>query len=146
MSIVAWGLGLNVLGTVLIALPDLPRVNKWTTPKELRIIISQLEEGEMIEQGDTGFSRLMKIAEQNCRRLPQSKDCIAVSLGLEPYGNPKLKGDFGLSSSPYPRNDLIEWRILKEEVKTRRNTFRYFGLAIFSLGFILQLKPYVPIS
>lgn len=143
MSAVLFGLVLNVAGSIVIAAPDFPRVNEYMTPKELRTVVSRLEDGETVEKGDVGFEKLISIMEEITPRLPQDAECLAISLGLTPYGNPKLKGDFGLSSAESPRNDLVEWRIVKQELKERRNMVRYLGLGLFLSGFVLQAIPHL---
>lgn len=143
MSAVLYGLALNFVGSIIIAFPDFPVLNKYMTPKELREVLSRLEDRKTVKKGDVGFSKLISVVEVITPRLEEDKECLAVSLGPTPYGNPKLKGDFGHSSSPSPRSDLVEWRIVKQEVKERRDIFRYCGLILFLLGFVLQALPHL---
>ena len=137
-----WGLVLNIIGGVVIAAPDLPGLNKYMTPKDLRIILSRLENGETVENETDGFYELISIINGVVNRIPQRKTCVAVQLGHTPYGNPKVKGQFESDDADLPRNDLVEWRIMKQELERRRDKFRYVGLFLFLSGFVLQLVPY----
>lgn len=127
----------------MISAPDLPIVKQHMTPKDLRVIISRLENNEVVKKEADGFYKLVDAIDDVVDRIPSRKTCIAVQLGDTPYGNPMVKGQFKSDSVDFPRTDLIEWRVLRQELARRRDKFRYIGLSLFLLGFLFQALSYL---
>lgn len=113
MVVEVGGLVLNILDGIVIALPDFPLVKEYMTPPSLREIISRLENDEIVEEGDRGYQSLLNVVDNVVVKLDRPSDCVAVSLGSTPYGNPMIKGQFESDSVDFPRNELVEWIVFK---------------------------------
>jgi len=134
------GLVLNVTGAVVIALPDIPQLERYSTPSKLRNARDCLEKEGEIRSHQNGFDEIIDLIDEHTPRIPRDRRIQVIRTGHEPYGNPHLLAGFDDDpDNKPPKYWLTRWVTLSQWISEEQDKIRTEGMVILLLGFTLQL-------
>lgn len=143
----AIGLGVDVIGTLVIAAPDIPYINRWFRGGRLREGRAQLETGGLVN-GRPGFDEVFELIEDPPGiEVTSVPDVITVEDDRRgPYNWSSIYGHYfpeegdtmdaeRITSIPF---HVLQIQI-REAIKKSESRIRMTGFILLSLGFSIQI-------
>lgn len=138
-SFLVQGLFLNAGGAILLALPDIPQLRRFSTPSKLRSAWQRLQQDGEVRRHHVGFDEIVDLIRERTSRISDPDHVKSVVTEHDPYGNSTVKADLVDGSDGPTHDELAEWNSLTLWVNDVRDQFRLYGVVVFFSGFVLQL-------
>jgi hypothetical protein len=144
------GLGLDVVGAAIIALPDIPRANLVLWSARVRRGLSDMESNGLRE-GETGYSEI-KDELENIYRLDFPDEVWAVRVGFYTMSRYGFESVY-LFVDPEDEDEQkalgkelglpVDYRVARETIQQKIDTWqagvRGLGFLLLATGFLLQI-------
>lgn len=137
------GLVLNVIGAGIIALPDVPRLNQYALPKDLRRGWKIFQDERHLTPTDAGFESFVELINRRNGRLSHDRTCNFLNIDYKVFGNPSISAGFEEDDNKPPRYTVASWVTMQMWIEDLRDNARASGFIIFICGFGYQMLSYV---
>ncbi|NHN42198.1 hypothetical protein G9C85_11255 [Halorubellus sp. JP-L1] len=138
-----FGLVLNVIGAVIIALPDVPRLDQYALPRDLRHSWRTFQDNKQLTPTDKGFESMVELINRQNGRLDYDRSCNLLNIDYKVYGNPSISAGFVEDDGKPPRYKIADWVTMQMWIEDVRDNVRASGFIIFMSGFMYQMLSYL---
>lgn len=131
------GLLLTILGSVILAIPDVPELQRWSSPSSLQRGLDTLYENGEIDSSEVGFDGLVDLIDEHTQRVSNPDPLQRLEFADRPYGTPPIKAAF--EGDDLARFQLTRGGFIEQWVAERRDRrVRLSGILLLISGFVFQ--------
>jgi hypothetical protein len=136
------GLLLTILGSVILAIPDVPELRRWASPSTLQQGLDTLYEDGKIQTSEAGFDELVNLIDEHTQRVNNPDSIQWLEFAERPYGEPPIKA--GFEGDDLANFQLTRGRSIDQWVAEKRDRrVRLSGILLLISGFVFQFIAFV---
>ena len=136
------GLFLTVLGSVLLAIPDVPELQRWSSPSTLQQGLDTLYEDGKIHASEDGFDELVNLIDEHTKRVSNPASIQWLEFADRPYGAQPIMAAF--EGQDLARFQLTRGGFINQWVAEKRDQrVRLSGIILLISGFVFQFIAFV---
>lgn len=129
------GLFLTILGSVILAIPDVPELQRFSSPSALQQGLDTLYENREIHVSEVGFDELLNLIDEHTQRVNNLDSIQYLKFKPRPYGAPPIMAD----GDDFPRTQLTAGGLVDLWVAQKRDQrVRFSGIIVLISGFVSQ--------